>query len=49
MTGSKLVLLTTGQDSKSKDKLLGKGIATLSGKQIDREGGRLVFQRIIFT
>ena len=49
MTGSKLVLLTTGQDSKSKDKLLGKGIATLSGKQIDWEGGRLVFQRIIFT
>jgi len=49
MLGSKLVLLTTGQASKSKDKLLGKGRTTLSGKQIDREGGRLVFQRIIFT
>ena len=37
-----------GQDKKLTDKLLGQGIATLSGKPADPEDGGLVPQRAIF-
>ena len=49
VTKSKLILLPSQQANKSRDKVLGQGIATLFGKPADWEDGRLVSQRTIFT
>ena len=45
VTESKLPLLTA---LLLRDEALGQGVATLFGKPVDREGGRLVSQRTIF-
>ena len=44
---SKLVLLTERQANKSRDEVLGQGIATLFGKPVDCEDGGLVYQRTV--
>ena len=48
VTKSKLILLTTQQTNKLRDKVLGQGIATSFRKPADREDGGLVSQRTIF-
>ena len=47
MTESKLALLATQQADKSRDNLLGEGIATLFRKPADRKDGGLLSQRTI--
>ena len=47
VTESKLVLLTTRQANQPRDKVLGQGVVTLSGKPANLEDGRLVSQRTI--
>ena len=47
VTESKRVLLTAQQGNKSRDALLGQGIATLIEKPADREDGGLMSQRTI--
>lgn len=49
ITRSKCVLLTAQQTSKSRDGVLGQGIATLFGKPADGEDDGLVSQRTIFA
>ena len=47
VTESKLALLATRQASRSREELLGQGIANLSGKPADRGDGGLLSQRTI--
>ena len=48
VTESKFILLTAQQANKSRDELLGQGIATLSRKPADKVYGGHISQRIIF-
>ena len=44
---SKLMLLAPRQANTWRDESLGQGIATLFGKPVDQEDGKLLFQRTI--